>query len=106
MFNKEKNEFNTLSEFENRDIQKVVKVQSYEECKYGIEFSKLKKGLIIFGLSIFLLNSLYKKKMYVPQVNINMVEDEFSYFAEYSLGKVYICKDEDFDRYKLLLKEN
>ncbi len=69
-------------------------------------FSYLKKGLVILGLAFILHDLSYEKEDIVPISSIDILEDENAYFAEYSLGRVYICQVAEFYKYQQLMREN
>lgn len=102
-----KEQNNTLP---NDKKQKVVEVEPYSICnrKRNIAFSAIKRGLVIVGLSLLLLNFSHEEKHYVSKIRINedIEEDDITYFAEYNLGKVYICDPKDVSKVKRLLDEN
>lgn len=100
------NKDNNISKDERR-LHKVVSTQNLNSFKdkLKLDFSLLRKGLMIIGISLLLTCSC-RKDSYVPQISINEVEDDCSFFASYSLGKVYICFKDDFDMYQQLLQDD
>ncbi len=90
--------------------QRIVSIESYEVCnkRFNIKFSRIKKWLCVLGLSFILFDFFKGEKTYTPKISINEeYEGRFrTYFAEYSLGKIYICKEEEFDKVQRFLGNN
>lgn len=81
---------------------RVVRIES---CKFKINFEKIKKGLIVIGLSL-ILNNVLSKKEEIPKVSVVIEKNDLSCYSDYSLGKVYICNLENYYKCKQQLGEN
>ncbi len=102
------NNFSTLPNNINNNRQKIIGEESCGLFNKKFDLAILKKGLIILGLSFILVRCTSEKEDCIPRISINssFTDEDISYFAEYSFGKVYICKSDDFIRYNSLLEEN
>lgn len=95
-----KNKVDTLPNDERK--LKVTNVTDYKTCnkRFNVDFKLIKRGLIVLGLSLLLAKCSLTKKGLISDISINVLEEDISYFANYSLGRVYICKYSDFEHYK------
>lgn len=106
---RENDKSKSTSKSQNISKNKVISIDPYiakNRFLFKIDFSILKKGLLILGLAFLLHNSLCETEDITSEVSINIESDDFAYFAEYSLGRVYICQNEDKYFYQQLLREN